>query len=205
MPDRTTKPCTRCGQVKPLPDFYRIARYADGYATWCKACWQAYRRERRARPGVADAERAYGREWHHSRLPEQKTADTLRRRAYDRERWHNNPGVRQRKNAQKARGARTAAHRLKRRVWSKAANHRRRVRVRDAGPSFTTQQWRALCEQYGHRCLCCGEHKPLTPDHVIPLSLGGSNTIDNIQPLCGPCNSRKFTKTTDYRPTPAAR
>ncbi len=39
----------------------------------------------------------------------------------------------------------------------------------------------------------------LTPDHIIPLSQKGPNTIDNIQPLCLNCNSSKGTKTIDYR------
>jgi 5-methylcytosine-specific restriction endonuclease McrA len=38
--------------------------------------------------------------------------------------------------------------------------------------------------------LCCGEAKPLTVDHVVPVSKGGSNDISNIQPLCLECNDR---------------
>lgn len=65
--------------------------------------------------------------------------------------------------------------------------------------SFTLQEWRALCAYYDHRCLCCGERKPLTIDHVIPISKGGANTIDNIQPLCDYCNKSKQDKSIDYR------
>jgi 5-methylcytosine-specific restriction endonuclease McrA len=39
----------------------------------------------------------------------------------------------------------------------------------------------------------------LTRDHVVPLKHGGLNTIENIQPLCGSCNSRKHLKHIDYR------
>lgn len=67
---------------------------------------------------------------------------------------------------------------------------------------FTGEQWGALKAACGYRCLRCDGIEPdikLTVDHIVPLRLGGSNTIDNIQPLCGPCNSRKQTKAIDYR------
>ncbi|MCA1716250.1 MAG: HNH endonuclease [Actinobacteria bacterium] len=49
-------------------------------------------------------------------------------------------------------------------------------------------------------CLCCGDGEALlTPDHVVPLSLGGSNLTENIQPLCVNCNSWKNVKVIDYR------
>lgn len=34
----------------------------------------------------------------------------------------------------------------------------------------------------------------LTLDHIFPYALGGLATIDNLQTLCGPCNSRKGAK-----------
>lgn len=45
----------------------------------------------------------------------------------------------------------------------------------------------------GH-CAYCGKNislKKVTMDHVIPKSLGGSNTIDNLLPACKVCNSKK--------------
>jgi 5-methylcytosine-specific restriction endonuclease McrA len=66
---------------------------------------------------------------------------------------------------------------------------------------YTAAEFKALCEEYGNACLRCGDKDaPLTPDHVIPLTLGGSNWISNIQPLCRRCNSRKNIKIIDYRP-----
>lgn len=77
--------------------------------------------------------------------------------------------------------------------------HRRRAWAEQRG-SFTRQEWLDLCARYNHKCLACGASEALTADHIVPLSKGGSNTIDNIQPLCWTCNNRKITRTADYRP-----
>lgn len=43
--------------------------------------------------------------------------------------------------------------------------------------------------------MYCNEELPLTNDHVVPLSRGGSNNIDNILPACKGCNCSKSAKT----------
>lgn len=69
-----------------------------------------------------------------------------------------------------------------------------------AGDHFTQRQFKELCGFYGSRCLCCGRPNiKLTADHVIPLSVGGSDAIENIQPLCIECNVKKGVATIDYR------
>jgi 5-methylcytosine-specific restriction endonuclease McrA len=77
--------------------------------------------------------------------------------------------------------------------------HRRRALFLACEGEYTQREWETLCALYDHRCLCCGKQGDLTVDHVIPLSKGGSNSIENIQPLCHSCNSSKRIKTTDYR------
>ena len=84
----------------------------------------------------------------------------------------------------------------------KAHNHLYRARLFGSAGKFTAEEWEALCVKFHNLCLRCLKPNKLTPDHVIPLSRGGSNRIQNIQPLCGPCNSRKGVKTTDYRKQP---
>lgn len=81
----------------------------------------------------------------------------------------------------------------------RASEHKREARKRGDPDAFTSEQWKALCTKYGNVCLACGSTGPLSVDHVVPLSQGGSNGIDNIQPLYMPCNSRKYIQTIDYR------
>ena len=78
---------------------------------------------------------------------------------------------------------------------------RRRARMKGAAGSFTTKEWNELIEKYD-RCPRCkrlwseipcprGRKSVVTRDHMTAISKGGSNAIENIQPLCYSCNSKK--------------
>ena len=76
-----------------------------------------------------------------------------------------------------------------------------RERRKKAAGSHTFGEWELLKKQYGYCCPACRKCEPeikLTEDHIIPLSKGGSNYIENIQPLCRSCNSHKHTKIIKY-------
>jgi len=75
----------------------------------------------------------------------------------------------------------------------------RKYKRRGAIGKIEYSDWVDLCNKYENKCLCCGAKEKMTIDHVIPLILGGTNSIENVQPLCLSCNSKKGIKTTDYR------
>lgn len=43
-------------------------------------------------------------------------------------------------------------------------------------------------------CVACGAEDSLVIDHKVPISRGGSDLIENLQPLCRTCNIAKGTK-----------
>jgi 5-methylcytosine-specific restriction endonuclease McrA len=61
----------------------------------------------------------------------------------------------------------------------------------------TYSQWKFKLHWYNYRCAYCGiaaRDTPegyLTRDHIIPISEGGDDDIDNIVPACKQCNKTK--------------
>jgi 5-methylcytosine-specific restriction endonuclease McrA len=94
------------------------------------------------------------------------------------------------------------------RLYRKSRQHlytfyqkRRAARLKNAEGTHTFAEWETLKAQYNWKCPCCGRSEPtikLTQDHIIPLIRGGSDNIENIQPLCQSCNSIKGTTTKQY-------
>ena len=60
-------------------------------------------------------------------------------------------------------------------------------------PSYRTHKHQLFGKQEGRRrgCRVAFQFRNLTVDHVVPQSQGGSAHLDNLQLLCGACNSVK--------------
>ena len=85
----------------------------------------------------------------------------------------------------------------KNREWANLLWRNYKIRRKGATGSHTLKEWEILKAQYNWTCPICKKREPnikLTEDHIIPLSKGGSNNIENIQPLCRSCNSSKGAK-----------
>lgn len=90
---------------------------------------------------------------------------------------------------------------------------KRELRELELGGVHTLQEWRDLIEKYNFMCLCCKRFEPeikLTKDHIVPVNVWKTyieshpeikyqcGDIQNIQPLCLSCNSRKHTQIINY-------
>lgn len=78
----------------------------------------------------------------------------------------------------------------------KAMARARREREMNAEGSHTKQDWEAVKARYSYMCAekddsCMGR---VTKDHIVPLSMNGTNWPNNLQPLCQSHNSRKARK-----------
>lgn len=76
------------------------------------------------------------------------------------------------------------------RVRIKNAN--RRAREAEAEGFFTESEWGYVLETWDNLCAFCGiGDEPMTIEHWIPLSRGGTNWVENLAPACTSCNSSK--------------
>lgn len=213
------KKCKKCDKILPVSEF-RQGRNGV-YHSPCKDCIREYRqeynsrnpdkrREYQSKPEVKEKANARRREWAKNN-PEYQARQKAYRTEYQRR-----PQVKAKNKAHNARyrddPERKEVARQRTIDWRKnnpeLARYQRTVkdaRKRNAEGSHDFEQWQMLLSFFDC-CPRCGENKPLTCDHIIPLVQGGTNYLDNIQALCRSCNSSKnMYQIVDYRPKEARR
>lgn len=211
------KTCSCCGEWRDISRFRKNQGYGDGFRTTCRDCDNAkVRKYKQAHKEELAEKRKIQREENPEKAREKGRESERRRRVRDaekvrqlrREDYARNRAkyallkreARKEKQEEAREKDRIRYERDRDKIIARnmEIGHRRRAQ-KEKGESFTSKEWADLCARYGNICLCCGEVKALTVDHVIPLSKGGTNDISNIQPLCKSCNSSKNAKIIDYR------
>ena len=187
--------CTKCETLKSEDDFYHRANgRIDKQCKQCKIEYTSFWQKKNSNKVNAN-----GKKYKSSH----KNDESRRNKSW----YTSNKERKLEYNHQYAQSHRDLRNRLQR-IWrkknpDKEAEYKNNRRAKSSTGKFTNKEWNELLDFYGHRCLCCGKTGiRLTRDHIVPLNIGGSNTIENIQPLCRSCNSIKNTKTIDYRIQP---
>ena len=208
-PGRPPSPlCLKCGSN----DWY--IRGVGGRA--CAPCKRAsaakYRREHRGeiaalRQANTENARQYMAKWR----PEHRA----RLRALS-VRWHRAHPARVRELGARRYRANVEAHRVRNAKYQKenagrlrlvaaawrethpetlrATRQRRRTRQMLApGRGVTLEQWQGVLEASLGICAYCNRQRPLTMEHIDPLSRGGKHDIENIAAICKSCNASKGT------------
>lgn len=191
------KRCTHCMEVKSLDEFHNDSKAKSGKVAKCKDCVRSYAKirytENKPRINlVAKLWKMLNRERNLESNRDYHKRNAQQEKEYKHSRYMENPNK----------------HREDVAKWRKANPDKARVhdanrRAKEVEGGFISgEEWKSLKELCGLTCLRCGKREPeikLELDHVIPLSKGGKNLIQNAQPLCRSCNSIKATQIIDYR------
>lgn len=171
------KACTRCGEQKPKEEFYKHAYASNGLQSHCKLCAKNIRIAYYA--ANKKNEIAKAQEWNAAH-PERIRVSNAKYYAA---------------NVDKLK-VRAAIWRAENIEASRVIHHNRRARKRGNGGELSKDISERLHKLQRGKCACC--KRPLRSDfhrdHIMPLALGGTNTDDNIQLLCPPCNLQKHVK-----------
>lgn len=210
------KTCTRCGESKPLTKFSKRSSSRDGLRTNCKACANIYSAAHR------EQARARTAQWCKDN-PERHKANSSKWRAANRDKerkrhakysaenpdkvkagnakWYaKNPDIRKAACARwRAENAdRHKAYQAKYRAENADAYraYDQNRRASESGGKLSPGLAERLIKLQRGKCACCKQ--PLGDDyhldHIMPLTLGGSNEDSNMQLLRAKCNLNKSAK-----------
>jgi len=186
------KYCPGCKNTKPYSEFQKHKNRPDGLQSWCKECFakkELSYKERRKELRTTPQHKAYVKEYM------EKTGKELIKKYKKSEKYkatilkygrsvsgkESSKRYRQSENGKRSQQVR---------------HERRRAALANAEGAFSIPEWKLVVKEYNNLCAYCNtKNENLQIDHVVPLSRGGRNSIDNIVPACGSCNSSKRDKT----------
>lgn len=218
-----TKQCSKCGEIKPLSEFYREKTLSDGLSCWCrKCCYQRAADWRKRNPGKRN-------EWERkSRAAniENRLLKEAAWRAKNRDRinaldraWYERTKRRRRLVLAVWRRENREHINQQHRAWSDkhrdqcrrnsercrkanpqaavARQHKRRAQKAKTGGSYSIEDIKRQLAVQKHRCWWCNKklNGKYHVDHWFPISRGGRNDAENIVISCPHCNWSKGAKT----------
>jgi 5-methylcytosine-specific restriction endonuclease McrA len=196
------KVCRECGRELPATPafFHRKRDNRDGLHTKCKECANAYaRRNQKAR---RDASLSGGPELReeylstHRRYRESHREElATKQREYCKRKKESPSYKKPLRTREKATEYRTRWRGANRERWT-IYRRNRRARKKGAEGTHTTDDIKAQYDRQKGKCFYCKKKVGIDyhVDHVVPLSLGGSNGPENLVIACPSCNCRKSNK-----------
>ena len=159
------KECGKCCKTKKFQLFYRDHRSPDGHNSVCKSCKKEYITEYLVRnPEKADKRRDSNAAW--------RAANPDAVMHYSRLRS------------------------IKEKLTGRPYLLKRRQTIKHTRLGIISRK--DIISTYGMVCSICHRNillsQLLTIDHVVPLSRGGTHTLDNLRPAHGYCNTWKSNR-----------
>lgn len=209
------KTCSKCLQEKDETEFRKEKKGKNGLSSWCKECWKEYAKtyaqsERgkevhrqackrynasengktvRAAYNSLECVKEAKRGWANS---ESGKAFRAKEAIIYKENGKRKQILDKYSKSEKFRKTLKRYHTSpKGRETLSRGVHKRRSILENVVSDLTADQWEEIKASQKYRCAMCHKKKPLTRDHIIPITKGGQHTASNIQALCRSCNTKK--------------
>lgn len=217
------KQCCRCKETKSTTEFRKHGRHLDGFEYHCKACTKLDYDKNKERHHEYDRKHYYANRdkrlaktarYRYAKigkeLPEywiDKLAKPKISRSHEEAREHEKERLREYKQTNKE--LMKEKYSLYCQTEQGKENNRlrsRKYKSLKAGldSSLSKNDIELILTIQNNECSCCGVEFTSAfkyeIDHIIPVSLGGSLCLDNVQLLCRSCNAKKKDKIIMYRP-----
>ena len=184
------KRCSKCKQKKDTNDFNKNKSKSDGLSTECKLCKRQqdakYRKENVEY--CKDYQVKYWKE-NSAELYEQKKGYIANNKIAHLQRQH----IWYEKNKNDIK-VRTSQYKKDHPEQYQMYNNRRLASKKTSVVDKFAHQ--DIIAKYGNKCFYCNDLFTHI-DHYIPLSKGGSHTLENVRPSCEHCNLTKSNKLPD--------
>ena len=194
------KTCPKCSQTKPHSEWGKNRSKKDGLASECKSCHAAASASWRA--ANPDEQKRRSRE----QFAKNREESNARRKANY---WANQDRERATRKSYYERTIET--QRQSSREWrkdnpEKVREQGRKIRAQRAAVPTERYSTQDVLDKWGTNCHLCGKpidlkaprathtagwENGLQLDHVIPISSGGPDILDNVKPSHGKCNIGK--------------
>lgn len=182
------KTCTVCKQHKEIQDFYKNG---SAIRAECKDCTKSKRKVFYEKNSDSIKKRVMdyyfkNHEQNKEKIKSRYYSDVEKSRLSLRDSYERNKESR-RLGAKSYRERNPSKYKATR----SACKHRRR----NAEGDFSSKDLLTMLEHQNNKCVYCRTDisSIYHVDHIVPISKGGSNYLENIQLLCPTCNMRKHT------------
>lgn len=167
------KTCTKCNLFLNINLFSPNKKYKDGFAYWCKPCFNQYRKIKSKKKRITSCE---------SNRKNYLKHKNKRLLSFQKYYQQNKEKI---KNKQKE-------YRQNNKNYIYLRNRKRKNLL--SGSNVTSQEIKQLIESSNYCCQYCGSSQEIQIDHYFPLSKGGSHNITNLVVACKSCNLAKKDK-----------
>jgi hypothetical protein len=202
-----TKRCIKCDEIKPITEFYKNNTYKDRLDGKCKVCIcsnarEYYKKHTERAKEQSTERRKKNPEKYRAYVKKSKIKTAEKVKEYN-ARWaRNNPEKIRQHNATRYQNHPDVVKENSKKWFRehpdevRIRNRNRLAKVNNApGNGWSVKEEKQLIEDYGHRCAYCDKKTDkITMDHIVPITRGGTHSIENIAPACGSCNSSKHNK-----------